>query len=506
MKKILTIIFSLAMAILIVYGYPRLVKATNESKADFRNEVSLLSQRIEGYSNSENTYYKLYSDGRLLAVVTDKNKLDESFEELKNIYSEDFPDSELGLKDNLYLAEEKTYAIFENIDDKIIDYLVDNDMLGIKAESIEFSDENGIYDIIYVDDIEDFKEARDLFLTNFISEDVLNKLRNNEAIDDINDFGTIEKSIRIREKIEYSDSVVSPSEIFKTVDEIYEYLCYGRNKERRYYTIQEGDTLNGIGFFCGDLSAKQIVSLNRNVISSVDAILKPGTVINVTYFESPITVEVKKQRLVQETITPASPTYIQDESFPAGQFDTIQTELVGLKNVLYEETWINGVVQSGDVQSSVTIREPVSGIIRVGTGVIERVGTGNFMWPVNNITITCGWGCYTVPSFHNGTDIADRYNRYGYIYAADGGTVEKANYDDISGNYVVINHNNGFKTYYGHMNTPAYVSVGESVERGQLIGQIGMTGVATGPHVHFMIYVDEVIVNVCSIMDCHNLN
>lgn len=74
------------------------------------------------------------------------------------------------------------------------------------------------------------------------------------------------------------------------------------------------------------------------------------------------------------------------------------------------------------------------------------------------------------------------------IYAAAAGTVIIARnngaWNGGYGNYVVITHNNDTQTLYAHMTHPD-VSPGQTVEKGQLIGHVGMTGMTTGPHVHF---------------------
>lgn len=73
------------------------------------------------------------------------------------------------------------------------------------------------------------------------------------------------------------------------------------------------------------------------------------------------------------------------------------------------------------------------------------------------------------------------------ILAAAGGTViiaKSGGWNGGYGSYVVITHGNGTQTLYGHM-SKVFTSVGASVEKGEVIGAVGMTGEATGPHLHF---------------------
>ena len=60
------------------------------------------------------------------------------------------------------------------------------------------------------------------------------------------------------------------------------------------------------------------------------------------------------------------------------------------------------------------------------------------------------------------------------------------------GNYIIINHNNGYKTLYAHLSR-IYVQKGQTIERGTIIGKIGMTGCASGPHLHFSLYVGSTV-------------
>ncbi|MGM9598626.1 MAG: murein hydrolase activator EnvC family protein [Faecousia sp.] len=93
---------------------------------------------------------------------------------------------------------------------------------------------------------------------------------------------------------------------------------------------------------------------------------------------------------------------------------------------------------------------------------------------------------------HNGVDFAASMGTP--IYASKSGVVTTACLAGGWGNYVVINHGDGFSTLYAHM-TYFIVSAGEYVEQGETIGYVGSTGNSTGPHLHFTIFYDGTSVN-----------
>ena len=123
------------------------------------------------------------------------------------------------------------------------------------------------------------------------------------------------------------------------------------------------------------------------------------------------------------------------------------------------------------------------------------VGTGSLMWPVPCSTrVTSRYGTRSDPftgesRSHSGIDIDGYGNDGGAIVAADGGTVVTATYNDGYGNYVIIDHGNGYQTLYAHMSGIA-VGVGQSVSQGQTVGYLGATGRATGTHCHFEVFVN----------------
>ena len=500
-KNWISLIICFILSLLVVIGLPFIMK-TSDVIAIEHPTKAIIDQKVTEYSSKKVTYNKIYHSGKLIGVITDLGKIYEGIENEYKNYEEDFPDTTLGLSEDLYIVQEDSYNIFEDKDDEIMAYLTDNSLLGIKTNAIEFSTANGVYDIIYVNDLNDFYAARDQFLLNFVSEDTLTALRNSDTISEPSDFGTREMNLKIEETMNFTQAFVPPSEIFTNETQIYNYLCYGRNSERQYYETVEGDTLRGVGYRFQNMSPKQLMMLNPDIISSEDQVLAVGTTLNVTYFSSPITVVVTKDRLTQEVINPENPEYKTDPSLAAGVRVVEVEEENGLKNVLYEETWVNGVLQTGSAKSSVVVREPVQGVITVGTQKVVNYGSGNYIWPVDNPAISCGWGCYYG---HTGTDIVNLYDRYGPVYAIDTGVVETASYHYINGNYIVIDHGNDIKSYYGHLSA-MFVSPGQTVQRGDVIGQIGMTGWATGPHVHLHFLVGGVITNACNYMNCSSLS
>jgi murein DD-endopeptidase MepM/ murein hydrolase activator NlpD len=130
--------------------------------------------------------------------------------------------------------------------------------------------------------------------------------------------------------------------------------------------------------------------------------------------------------------------------------------------------------------------------------------TGRLLWPIPHATISQGFGptpyvfeaAYAgFPHFHTGIDLAVPLGTPVFA-AADGVVVLARPMTDTGGllvgygNYVIIQHDAGLKTLYGHLLTIG-VKEGELVHRGQLIGLVGSTGNSTGPHTHFEVRVDN---------------
>jgi murein DD-endopeptidase MepM/ murein hydrolase activator NlpD len=96
------------------------------------------------------------------------------------------------------------------------------------------------------------------------------------------------------------------------------------------------------------------------------------------------------------------------------------------------------------------------------------------------------------PAFHQGLDISTEKGRE--VYATANGTVESAQYTGDYGNFIVVRHDFGLATRYGHLSRFS-VKPGASVQRGDVIGYVGSTGRSTGAHLHYEILANGRLIN-----------
>ena len=130
--------------------------------------------------------------------------------------------------------------------------------------------------------------------------------------------------------------------------------------------------------------------------------------------------------------------------------------------------------------------------------------TGKLLWPVPHATVSQGFGptpfafeaSYAgFPHFHTGIDLSVPLGTPVFA-AADGVVVLARPMTDTAGalvgygNYVIVQHDAGLKTLYGHL-LAIGVKEGEQVKRGQLVGLVGSTGNSTGPHTHFEVRIEN---------------
>jgi murein DD-endopeptidase MepM/ murein hydrolase activator NlpD len=151
-----------------------------------------------------------------------------------------------------------------------------------------------------------------------------------------------------------------------------------------------------------------------------------------------------------------------------------------------------------------TSAETGAATIGIGFGPSQAVTTADWLrlakapnlWPVQGI-ITGSFGERIDPfngegAFHTGVDISTAFGTE--VVAPADGVVTHA--EDMSGygRLIEVDHGHGISTRFGHLSAYA-VTVGQHVHRGELIGYVGMSGRATGPHLHYEVRINNVPVN-----------
>ena len=258
------------------------------------------------------------------------------------------------------------------------------------------------------------------------------------------------------------------------------------------YTVVKGDTWGQIANNNG-MTAAELEALNPgydiNRIHIGDAL----TLSNAVPY---LTVKVTERQNYIEDIN-YDVNYVNDSSMYQGDERVISRGTYGSADIVADVTYVNGEEQERTVISSVTLTDPVAETRARGTKVRPTwYPTGSFRWPCSGrITSYFGYrntGIRGATSNHKGIDIACA--RGTPIYAADGGRVTYAGYKGAMGYVVIIDHNNGYVTYYEH-NSSLLVSAGQTVYKGQQIAKAGRSGVASGVHCHFGIQRNGTYVN-----------
>ncbi len=272
-----------------------------------------------------------------------------------------------------------------------------------------------------------------------------------------------------------------PTESIVNLGKIAELLNSTKSGEVTY-TVVKGDTWGEIANSHG-MTTKELLALNPDFDINRLQIGDELTLSNAVPY---LTVVVTERQNYVEDIQ-YDIAYTDDASMYKGDYKVLSKGVYGTADVVADVTYINGEETDRTVISSVTLTEPVTEQRAQGTK--ERPSwypTGSFRWPTSGrITSYFGYrntGIRGASTNHMGIDIAVSYGTA--IYAADGGVVTYSGYKGAMGYVVIIDHQNGFVTYYEH-NSSLLVSAGQTVYKGQQIAKAGRSGVASGVHCHF---------------------
>ncbi len=273
-----------------------------------------------------------------------------------------------------------------------------------------------------------------------------------------------------------------------SADEAIEYINGSKTVEA-FYIVRRGDSISSVAKELG-YSSEQLKEENPFLYNGINV----GDMITYHYEEPNLSV-ITNHYEQYDRVVERKVQYIYDDDEEEYTEILVQRGSAGSENVTAYVTEVNGKETQRDIVSQYTIEEMVPMIIRTGTRPNESLGgdtsvidvLGTFIWPV-------GWdGGYSYVSSlygyrswdrstHRAIDIAAK--RGTEIYASNSGTVSFAGTNGAYGKMVIIDHDYGYQTVYAHMSS-IVAEKGDVVEKGDVIGYVGMTGSASGNHLHF---------------------
>ena len=455
-------------------------------------------------SNKPQSLYRVYLKGESLGLIKSKKALNKYIDKKQEIVKEKYNVKKVYAPSNLKIVKEITYSnnilstkeIYNKIKDRspftINGYVV-------KISSTKNNDkkktEKTKKQSLYVIKKETFTKSAENTAKSFVTTDAYNSYAN-DTQKEIRDTGRIIENIYIKNKITIKkDKIPVDKKIYQSSDELSKYLLFGTTEDQKKYTVKAGDNLENVAFN-NKMSIGEMLVANPD-ITSEDTLLYPGQVLRVGVVKPQIEVVEEVHQVKRETKHYTTETK-KDNSQTTAYQKVEQKGVNGENKVTQKLQIVNGEITNTVTVSTEVIKEPIKEVVIRGTkstgnggGYGDYTGDsygsvvptkGTWGWPATCSTISSPFG-YRWGGLHDGTDIAS----CGYgssSFAAQSGTVVQAASQYVNGQFITIDHHNGVYTMYAHLSA-RYVKVGDSVNKGQVIGAMGQSGFATGVHLHF---------------------
>lgn len=464
--------------------------------------ISLLFILLENYSTPTAYYgahevYRVYLNGKSLGIVESKEELEKYINQEQQQIKQKYGVDKVYRPKDLEIKKEVTYNTNLKSVKKIYKEIENKDDFTIKGYKITITSkvkqentndnkkkkEETTTQELYVLNKDDFTNAINSTVLAFIDEEKYKDYLNSTQAE-IKDTGSIIENIYIKETITIKEDYLPTKEqIFTNEKDLAKYILYGNLNNQKTYKVQSGDTPQKIAT-ANKLNINEFLVANRD-LSGKDALLYEGQEVIVSLIDPIITV-VEEEHVVELQETKYETVVEEDSSLYKGQSEIVRKGVNGESLVTKKTQKENGQTTNVINVSTVVVKNPVNELVKAGSKSSYVVGNGSWGWPtIQGYTLTDGyewrWG-----KLHAAQDIAG-LGCNSPIYAVNSGTVVTAHYHSSLGNYVEIDHNNGYKTLYAHLNR-IYVSEGQGINKGDVLGLMGATGFSFGCHLHFGAY------------------
>lgn len=447
------------------------------------------------YKNNQNpkTYYKVYLDNEVIGVIDSEKKLLKFIDKQSDHIKLKYGVSKVYIPEGLYIEALSSYDEKVSTVDEVFEIITDKATLRIDGYQVSIkNDEDQVN--VYLTNEDILKEAITEVIKTFIGTDKYTAYLNKTQLN-ITDVGSLINNIYVQNDITIKKTKVSvDKEIYQTKEELTKFLLFGPDAKMKQYTVKLGDTISKVADD-NEINSAEFLLSNPQYTDKTN-LLHVGDVVNISVTNPQISV-VSESYEVVDIVSAFGVEERYDPTKYVGDDRVIQEGENGLYRVSQNVQTVNGSIAYIDPVDKVELKPTVNKIVVKGKKAKPHVGDlNNWAWPtlsVYTITSDFEWRINPVTHVrerHSGVDIAG----VGYgapIYAANNGTVIVKKTSVAYGLYVVVNHNNGYYTLYAHMSKfDNKYNVGDVVMRGQVLGYVGSTGYATGPHLHFELWKD----------------
>lgn len=438
--------------------------------------------------------YRVYLNGNSIGLIKEKEELENYIDKEQQSIKEKYNVSKVYIPNGLEIKPELTYSDDIKKANDVYENIKDLDSFTIQGYIIKITKNDGEEkakpELIYVLNKDIFNEAINNTILAFINEEDYKAYINETqpVIPEMSEGEEIER-VYIKEKITIKkDYIPVDSEIFTDSKTLSKYLLYGTTESQKVYTVKDGDTVSSIANE-NQLNVREFLIANRDILST-STLLYTGQQVVVDLIKPKITlIEEIKQYAFQEKDYKTE--IVEDSSFYVGYSEVVQQGVKGEELVSRNVKKENGKVATAININTIETKTPINRVVKTGSKSSFVVGnTGIWAWPTRSgylISTYFGYdsGTYSFTRYHEAIDITGT-GCGSPIYSANDGTVITSKWHNSFGYYIEINHNNGYITRYAHL-SKMFVSVGQAVSMGEVIGTMGSTGESTGCHLHFAV-------------------
>lgn len=384
---------------------------------------------------SMQTVYHVQMDGREIGTVTEKAVVQDELEALVKQKEKKHEDWNLTVAEDITFKPERVFSV-EADEGEVLDHLEQDVSYAVEAVQVQVNGQS----IAYLPEAGDVEEVMETLKAEYVNDE-----RGSEE-EDVSAGATELENVYVNGVIDYAPVQAAPSSI-NTVEETVDRIQTGNMSEQ--VSLSSGEPL-------------------------VDVI---------------VTEQEREAEMIAHKVEVRNTDALYE-----GETEIHQEGQDGKKETLIQTVKENGETTEEEVLEEEVVEDPVTQVVLKGTKPSPSTGSGNFVWPAVGGVITSKqgerWGRY-----HKGIDIAGVSDLT--IKAADHGKVTEAGYQESFGNKVVIDHGNGYETLYAHLSS-IDVQVGDTVQQGEKIGDMGTTGHSTGVHLHFEVHKDGGLENPLS--------